>query len=136
MSANHAQALSSPPQPQGDSDYESILTALLETARGRWFLNEYAQRNRTADTATLLTAIGRIEDLLRTRSLEPVGLETADEPSQAVAATKLSELVVDVEVVEVAVIEHQTAAFPEPVPRDPFADIRALSDEEKIALFT
>lgn len=39
--------------------------------RGRSFLNEYLRRNRGADTDSLLTAIGRIEELLRSRSLEP-----------------------------------------------------------------
>ena len=33
----------------------------METARGRWFLSEFARRNRTADTAMLLKALDRIE---------------------------------------------------------------------------
>ena len=33
----------------------------METARGRWFLSEFAQRNRTADTKVLLEAISRLE---------------------------------------------------------------------------
>lgn len=69
MLANHAPA--SNDSPQGDSDYETILAALTESARGRSFLQEFLRRNRSADTATLLTAIGRIEGLLTTRSLEP-----------------------------------------------------------------
>jgi hypothetical protein len=69
MLANHAPA--SNDSPQGDSDYETILTALTESARGRSFLQEFLRRNRSADTASLLTAIGRIEELLKTRSLEP-----------------------------------------------------------------
>jgi hypothetical protein len=69
MLANHAPA--SNDSPQGDSDYETILTALTESARGRSFLQEFLRRNRNADTAALLTAIGRIEGLLATRSLEP-----------------------------------------------------------------
>jgi hypothetical protein len=135
MSANHAPALSSLPPPPGDSDYESILTALMETARGRWFLSEFSQRNRNADTTTLLIAIGRIEDLLRTRSLEPAETEPASEAPLAVAGIETADVAVGV-VVDVAVIEVEPAASPEPEARDPFADIRALSDEEKIALFT
>lgn len=45
-------------------DYEEIEAAVLETARGRWFLREYAGRNRSADTNLLLEAIGRIQGLL------------------------------------------------------------------------
>ena len=33
----------------------------METARGRWFLAEYARRNRHADTTMLLKALDRIE---------------------------------------------------------------------------
>ncbi len=44
-----------------EPDYEAILAAVSESARGRWFLDEYARRNRTADTTTLLDALDRIE---------------------------------------------------------------------------
>ena len=33
----------------------------METERGRWFLKEFARRNRTADTEILLDAIARLE---------------------------------------------------------------------------
>jgi chemotaxis regulatin CheY-phosphate phosphatase CheZ len=51
-----------------DSDYAAIEEAVLETARGRWFLAEYARRNRQADTQMLLTAIARLEDVIRGNS--------------------------------------------------------------------
>jgi hypothetical protein len=79
MLANHAPA--SNDSPQGDSDYEIILSALKETARGRSFLRDYALRSRATDTATLLTAIERIEGLLKARDLEAV------EPPSGHAAT-------------------------------------------------
>ncbi len=34
-----------------EQDYDAIREAFMETARGRWFLGEYAKRNRNADTA-------------------------------------------------------------------------------------
>jgi chemotaxis regulatin CheY-phosphate phosphatase CheZ len=43
------------------ADYNAIEQAVMETARGRWFLREYAARNRQADTNILLDAIGRLE---------------------------------------------------------------------------
>ncbi len=61
------QPLNSEPAPLADSDYDSILSAVMETARGRWFLHEYVHRNRNADTGTLLAAIDRIESLLKAR---------------------------------------------------------------------
>jgi hypothetical protein len=36
----------------------------METARGRWFLAEYARRNRTADTELLLKAIERLQNVV------------------------------------------------------------------------
>jgi chemotaxis regulatin CheY-phosphate phosphatase CheZ len=44
-----------------DEDYELIAAAVLETARGRWFLTEHARRNRHADTQLVLQAIERLE---------------------------------------------------------------------------
>lgn len=44
-----------------DVDYETIADAVMETARGRWFLEEYAKRNRRTDTNTVLSAIARLE---------------------------------------------------------------------------
>src|SRR5215468_6342171 len=48
-----------------EADYEAIQAAVLETWRGRWFLSEYARRNRNADTALVLTAVERIEAAMR-----------------------------------------------------------------------
>ena len=44
-----------------DADYDAIEAAVMETARGRWFLAEFANRHRVADTAAILMAIQRIE---------------------------------------------------------------------------
>jgi chemotaxis protein CheZ len=44
-----------------EADYEAIADAVMETERGRWFLREFARRNRHADTEMLLTSLGRIE---------------------------------------------------------------------------
>ncbi len=50
-----------PSLPAQREEYDVIEGAMLETARGRWFLGEYARRNRSADTDVLLQAIGRLE---------------------------------------------------------------------------
>ena len=42
-------------------EYDRIEAAMSESGRGRWFLSEYARRNRTADTDVLLGAIARLE---------------------------------------------------------------------------
>jgi hypothetical protein len=201
MLANHAPAPND--SPQGDSDYETILTALTESARGRAFLQEFLQRNRSADTASLLTAIRRIEGLLTTGNLEPdqpqnengTGasfiapmdnaplVEAASQAHTVMSGGAESELtsasealqsgtfaiemlrievasadVAEIDAASVEIAEYRAAAIEYPAPRlpdaaapadpaapaerirteprDPFADFYALSNEEKIALFT
>jgi hypothetical protein len=57
-----------PPQGLEEADYETIEAAVMETARGRWFLAEHARRTREAETARMLDAIGQIEKLVREQS--------------------------------------------------------------------
>jgi hypothetical protein len=52
-----------------DADYEAICSAFMETARGRWFLGEYAKRNRNADTRLVLDAVARIEATLASQQV-------------------------------------------------------------------
>ncbi|WP_027545155.1 hypothetical protein [Bradyrhizobium sp. WSM2254] len=47
-----------------EQDYDAIREAFMETARGRWFLGEYAKRNRNADTSMVLDAVAKIEETL------------------------------------------------------------------------
>jgi hypothetical protein len=47
-----------------EADYDAIQEAFMETSRGRWFLGEYAKRNRNADTKMVLDAVARIEGAL------------------------------------------------------------------------
>ena len=47
-----------------EEDYDAISEAFMETSRGRWFLGEYAKRNRNADTRMVLDAVARIEESL------------------------------------------------------------------------
>ena len=179
-----ASALRSAEPAVSDSDYDSILAALMETARGRWFLQEYASRNRNADTQMLLTAIGRLETMIeRPRSdvaelkapysegIEPDKLLALKRELTAVldnfiecgAPTYLCNDMAQCLNVLTGLVAPQTrvpASGQMPIPavdvpstssvaqrlpakrslqaerRDPFADIRALSPAERIALFT
>jgi chemotaxis protein CheZ len=79
------------PMPLSEADYEAIEGAVLETSRGRWFLAEYARRNRHADTKMLLTAIDRLEAAIRgERTAESVDRIRFDlvEMAKAIARTK------------------------------------------------
>ena len=56
-----------------EEDYDAISQAFMETSRGRWFLGEYAKRNRNADTSMVLEAVARLEEnLAAQRQPEPV----------------------------------------------------------------
>ena len=53
-----------------EEDYAAISEAFMETSRGRWFLTEYAKRNRNADTRMVLDAVARIEQSLAAQKEE------------------------------------------------------------------
>ncbi|MGE3244876.1 MAG: hypothetical protein AB7F96_07515 [Beijerinckiaceae bacterium] len=58
------------------SDYHLIEDAVMDTARGRWFLREYARRIRANETAQVLDAIGRLEAMVANRPVEATPAET------------------------------------------------------------
>ena len=57
--------LSQAAPPETDDEYRAIEAALLESARGRWFLAEHGRRARRLDSALLEDAIGRLQTSLR-----------------------------------------------------------------------
>lgn len=77
-----------------ETDYDAIALAVMETSRGRWFMSEFARRNRHADTSQLLTAIGRIERAVGAASAEPL---TAPDPVWREAAALIADLRIDLE---------------------------------------
>jgi hypothetical protein len=48
-----------------EDDYQAIEAAVMETARGRWFLLEYARRSRASELLQVVDAISRLEHSLR-----------------------------------------------------------------------
>jgi len=75
----------------GEEDYAAISEAFMETSRGRWFLTEYAKRNRNADTRMVLDAVARIEQSLvaqkeETLSAQREGLAAQQQAADAAAA--------------------------------------------------
>ena len=66
-------------------DYERIEAAVMETARGRWFLMEFARRQRAAETATLLEAIARLENRVASLARESAPPRGPEEPPSPVA---------------------------------------------------
>jgi hypothetical protein len=88
-----------------EEDYDAISQAFMETSRGRWFLGEYAKRNRNADTRMVLDAVARIEETLAAQKQPPPesGLAEAlaairravDQAQSAAAATAVESLALE-----------------------------------------
>lgn len=99
-----------PADPVTERDYEALVSALSQNARGRAFLDEFARRARRADTDLLLAAIARLEALMRAQSQSAPQHTTPAEPVASLS-------------------------MPAPV-NDPLAALKALSEDERLALFT
>ena len=52
-------------------DYEAIEGAVMETVRGRWFLMEFARRNRAQELGQMRDALSRLEKAVLARSDAP-----------------------------------------------------------------
>jgi chemotaxis regulatin CheY-phosphate phosphatase CheZ len=74
-----------------EADFETIASAVKETERGRWFLDEYARRNRHADTKQVLEAIEKLQHSFSSRGEatqeDSIRLTIAD-MADAIARTK------------------------------------------------
>lgn len=86
--------ISAQPASPTDADFQAISEAFMETTRGRWFLAEFARRNRNADTARVLDAVARIERSLaaqkeqQAEQVPPPPPEPSSELPEALAAVK------------------------------------------------
>jgi hypothetical protein len=69
----------------GEADYDAIREAFMETSRGRWFLGEYAKRNRNADTRMVLDAVARVEETIAAQK-KPARDPALDEALAAIRA--------------------------------------------------
>jgi uncharacterized LabA/DUF88 family protein len=75
-----------PRTPLLETDYDAIAAAVMETDRGRWFLQEYARRNRNSDTQTVLSAIEKLEKRIS---------EEASTPKEATSVALLGHDLID-----------------------------------------
>jgi hypothetical protein len=60
-----------PPEGLNEADYDTIEAAVMETARGRWFLAEFARRSRVDETRQILDAFARLEQVVREQQASP-----------------------------------------------------------------
>lgn len=76
-----------------EEDYAAIAEAFMETSRGRWFLTEYAKRNRNADTRMVLDAVARIEQNLAAQREEELAREASQQREEGLSAQQAAEAV-------------------------------------------
>src|ERR1044072_6169597 len=60
------------------SDYDAIEAAVMETERGRWFLKEFARRNRNADSMVILKALDHLNRLMKERAAQAPAARPSD----------------------------------------------------------
>lgn len=112
-----------------DADFEAIREAFLETARGRWFLDEYARRNRNTDTAMVLEAVARIEHSLAVQKEEQQRQALsepppAEAPSNEPPSNPLPEAMAAVRAIVAAARESTSTALAGPVIEEALAPSR------------
>jgi hypothetical protein len=80
-----------------DVDYESIESAVTETVRGRWFLNEFARRTRAADSKLLLEGMERLESLVRANQAQLPPPQASADPSIRLLIQRIKEIAAQLE---------------------------------------
>lgn len=99
------------------NDYDAIERAIRETSRGRWFLNCYLERNRTAETRMLLDAIARLENAMRDNGHTVDALAPVEALSRSACA--ISEARADI----CRMVSGDEASLPLPITRFSFGGI-------------
>ena len=121
-----------PPAPAAQGDYDSICAALMHTERGRWFLQEYARRNRSADTQLLLAAIQRIEAVVcaeRNKQAQQGFRSDLLEMAKAITRTRAEVAELKTDALHAAEsVRPDTRTPPPPKTRDVFAAAERIRD--------
>lgn len=113
-----------PPTGLYPEDYDRIEAAVMETVRGRWFLLEYARRQRAAETDRLVQAVDRLERYVATRIEEPEAAPAGEwrlprrlaERAREFAATLRASGLDETLCTQADALADQFAAYAEPAP--------------------
>ena len=74
----------------GISDYDVIEAAVMETARGRWFLAEHARRNRHAETENLRALLEQVRKAVQKTKPPTAGLRVQATFMQVLSPSQVS----------------------------------------------
>lgn len=72
-----------------NESFESLEAAVLETQRGRWFLEEYARRQRSAETLAILEILKKLENSITNSSFLPPAKSPEPVPAPALKTEQL-----------------------------------------------
>ena len=81
-----------PPEDLSAADFEAIEAAVMETARGRWFLQEFARRRRAEATDEILAVLARIESRAAAREMREAEARRDAARAAAILAESLQKL--------------------------------------------
>jgi hypothetical protein len=115
-------------------DFEAIEAAVMETEKGRWFLAEYARRNRVSDTAAVLDAVAGLERMLRRErrpDIDRIRLDVA-EMRDAIERTKSEIAQLKHDSGEVSRVERATSELDSIVTQTEAATTEILGAAEKL----
>jgi hypothetical protein len=107
-----------------DADFEAIREAFLETARGRWFLDEYTRRNRNADTAMVLEAVARIEHSLAAQKEDQQRQALSEPPPAETPSSELPEAIAAVQAIVATARGNAASALAGPAIEEALAPSR------------
>jgi hypothetical protein len=96
------------------TDYDQIEAAVMETARGRWFLAEHARRHRIEESEALFAALEKLARIIERQGQPPV-------PALAVSASATGRLT---RVLRPSVVSLQSASM------TPAADVSKTAKNE------
>jgi hypothetical protein len=121
------------PAPAALSEYDSICAVMMDTERGRWFLQEYAERNRGADTQLLLEAVQRIEAVVCAERNKPAQPGSGTDPLEMPkTVTRMQAEVAEIDVAarpQAAGSDSAAPPLPQPPqPADVFAAAKRIRD--------
>jgi hypothetical protein len=137
-----------------DGDYDAICAAVMESARGRWFLEEYAHGNRKPwrsnrsclfppiDSSRELTAVHIRAALCAVpvsgmpRADAPPSPATAPAPVEPIAPPPAPAPIQPITATPAAPARSAARPVPRAAQNDPLAALKAMTDEKRIALFT
>ncbi|MBC8036474.1 MAG: hypothetical protein H7X89_04585 [Rhizobiales bacterium] len=117
-------------------NFEAIEKAVMESQRGRWFLEEYARRRSGGETKTVLTAIGKLEntvaanqDLIAERLGKALGLITSVDSKLSSAPAKIAAPPVELSAQHMKFFKQDEELFE--APAKPAAPIARIAEVRK-----